>query len=263
MSACTWCRRENADVRVEFSHADLAIELCPMCARLLAPGLFLSDLHDDDLDVLDVARGALDQRLAEVYASGEGSSDHCWWCERPGAPWNSTVRADGVVLFDSPVLCDECVGLSGHVGGGFAYIDAAWEAACIRVLDVVARERRPPVKTLRGVREELLLAKLALLERDGLLDYPEDAFAELRASLGLAEEETRAQVLRLWAQPDSPVTFARVDGCLTPKLSAAGRARLSELRTACRSGSRDGALRSAALRRALARLDEKAALGVR
>jgi hypothetical protein len=257
--SCMWCRRAAGTEILTFGWRETGLTLCPMCARLLAPSAYESDLHDE-LDVRYLAQEALDQRLGEVFASGNGSPDRCWWCARPAAPVDCTVHEGGQLLFDAPVLCDVCFGLSGHVGGGFADVDDDWSRAVETALDVLDRERTAPASGLRERSVELVLAKLALLEIEARcysLVYPGDGFSELASSLGLAEPEARAQILRLWNEPDSIVTFRRFDDGVLPVLSAAGRRRLVDLQQQLRSGSpyRARALRSASLRRTLERLE--------
>jgi hypothetical protein len=254
-----WCRRAAETETLTFGARKTRLALCPMCARLLAPSAYESDLHDD-LDVRYLAQEALDQRLSEVFASRNGSPDRCWWCARPAAPIDCTVREGGQLFFEAPVLCDVCVGLSGHVGGGFADVDDDWSRAVDAALDVLDREQAVPTGALRERSVELVLAKLALLEVEAScysLVYPGDGFSEFASSLGLAEPETRAQILRLWDEPDSIVTFRRFDDGVVPVLSAAGRRRLIDLQQQLHLGPpyRTDALRSASLRRTLERLE--------
>lgn len=265
MASCGWCRRVEATQTVCFGRghagesAELPCSLCAMCARLLAPSAYANELHDD-LDVLAVAQSAVDDRLAELFASGASSADRCWWCGRPGAPVDCSQHDDGRLRFEQPVLCDVCVGLSGHVGGGFAYVDEQWYASVERALEMLARAADPPPASLRERSVELVIAKLALLElnaSDNFFAYPGDGFSEFAGDLGLSEAEARSLIMRLFDEPDSLISFRRFDGSVVPCLSTAGRQHLRELQRAHRMGPpyANEALRSASLRRTLARLD--------
>ncbi|MFL5964073.1 MAG: hypothetical protein ACJ757_14390 [Gaiellaceae bacterium] len=256
---CVWCRRIRTTQPITFPWREASLPLCAVCARLLAPSAYESDLHDD-LDVRYLSQESLDQRLKEVFASGAGSSDRCWWCARPAAPVDCTVSLDGELLFEDPVLCAVCVGLSGHVTGGFARLDEEWERAREAALEVLERELVPVGPGLRERAIELVLAKLALLEIQATrygLDYPGDGFYEFAHSVGLAEKEGRAQIMRLFDEPDSVVTFRRRDDTIVPVLSAVGRARLEALQREYRNGSpfATKALRASSLQRTLDRLE--------
>jgi hypothetical protein len=227
--------------------------------RLLVPPFYASDLHDD-FDVLALAQGTVDERLAEVFASGEGSADRCWLCGRPGAAIDCAQSEGGRLLFEQPVLCDVCVGLSGHVGGGFATVDEEWQMAVEQAFETLARDLDAPTADLRERADELVLAKLAVVgayASDNSLAYPGAGMSELASGLGLSEAETRAQIMRMFEQPDSPVTFRRIDGAVGPGLSGAGQQRLDDLVREYRLGPpyANAALRSASLRRALSRLE--------
>jgi hypothetical protein len=265
MVSCAWCQREEATQTLSFGGSrvdespELPLSLCGMCARLLAPFAFASELHDD-WDIVAVGRSAVDHQLAEVFASGAGAADRCWWCVRPGAPVDCSQHEGAQLRFEQPVLCDVCAGLSGHLSGGFAHVDEQRSAATERAVETLAREANPPTTPLRQRSSELVLVKLALLEMqatDDLFADPGDGFAELAGSLGLSENEARAQILGLFNESDSPVTFYRFDGTVVPMLSPLGRRELRELQHQHRLGPPFAtvALRSRSLRRALHELD--------
>jgi hypothetical protein len=192
-------------------------------------------------------------------------TEGCWYCSRPADPvpleWQDSFF-DELVL-RNPRLCGTCLPLLGFTALGSTASEESQHAARLRVFAVLAdhaEHAQPlPIAPERRRDDDLILAKLALVERDAHdYDLTDDGegYWELAHLLGLSLSEGEAEVARLLALPEPPITLRPLNGTLSPRLNARGWLRVRGLQKGYAEGPPypEPALRSRTLRRTLDRL---------
>jgi hypothetical protein len=257
---CGWCGKpaRMLALTIEFQGARGAGTLdhpvmCHTCEALV---------FGEDEETLAETRVCALRLMALRQRKFEKQPHRCWSCSRPAAPvtlaWQDTAFAEATL--DDPTICPTCLALLGLSAFGFAAADEAFYEARMDV--VIALVNTPktevPVAPMRRRLDELVLVKVALLER-AHHDYTLDdtgGYDYLAGQLGLSLNEVEAEVERLLAQRDAQIVLRAVDGVLAPRLNARGWLRVRGLQKLHREGPPylDPALRSRALRRALERL---------
>lgn len=261
---CGWCGKlgRMLDLTVSFSaNGGTRIlsrpSLCSSCETLL-----LADFHEDGWDRLSEVCLYELRLLASASARMRTRASGCWHCDREAQiaelEWRDAFF-DDLVLRD-PRLCETCLGLLGLRPFGFANEDERRQAARLAVFIELERQAAnadvPSIDRERRRSDDLILVKLALLERDAhdsqLLDDGE-GYHELAGALGLSLQEAEAEVARLLATEDPPLTLRSINGVLGPRLNARGWLRVRGLQQQYTVGPpfAEQALRSRAIRRAL------------
>jgi hypothetical protein len=263
---CGWCARPGRMLAMTISFAvDGAPHtlqhpvVCDTCEVLV----FGEEGDENGCELLAETRLFV-LRLAAGNRKRRKQADACCWCSRTAAPveleWEDASFDD--LRLSNPTFCSACLGLIGLTPFGFAVADQEqWEARLkvfAALSDTAETATEPEIAPARQRADELILVKLALLERDSH-DFQSgdfDGYHDLAHSLGLASVEAEAEVARLLRSPESPLCLRAVDGALVPRLSSHGWLRVRALQKLYASGlrHRPPALRSTSLRRALDQL---------
>jgi hypothetical protein len=264
---CLWCTQEGRRLAtsIEFTWdgqtATLeAPTLCDTCEVLLIGGNF------DDWDRYSQTCLFECRTFHHLSCQSVRNTDTCWRCSRPGEVrymfWNDPHWPE--FSFEDPCLCNDCVALLGLLPYGGTFCDELAYEARFRVLGMLveaqAHETDPsPLPLARQRREELILAKLALLERDlhdvGELDHGDD-YDELAHGLGLSRAEAESEVARMLRAAPPRVRLRARQGALVPALNAAGWQRVRELIDANDRGEKLACFRSRGLIKSLRELTD-------
>ncbi|MGH2971102.1 MAG: hypothetical protein ACRDLE_02985 [Gaiellaceae bacterium] len=233
--------------------------LCFDCQVLL-----VGDEFDNDEDTLAQMRLSECRKFARLSSRRHVDRVTCWRCSRPGEVRDTTWSDPYWPEFDfaNPCLCDACVALLDLLPYGGALADEVARDQRFNIIAMLvqeqAREVDPlPLRPERQRSEELILAKLALLERDlhdvGQLAHGDD-YDELAHGLGLSRAEAEAEVARMLRATPPRVRLRPREGTLVPALNGAGWNRVRELINARNRGERLECFRSRGLTKSLSEL---------
>jgi len=231
--------------------------ICSSCESLL-----LADFEEDSWDRLSEVCLTTLRLLASASQRLRKRASGCWHCGREALivelEWRDGFF-DDLVLRD-PRLCETCLGLLGLTPFGFVDEDERRAQARLVVLIELARQAGAEGSACaapgRRRSDELILVNLALLERDAH-DYQllgdGEGYCELAHSLGLSVDEAEAEIARLLAVGEPPLTLRAINGVLGPRLNAHGWLRVRSLQKQYADGPPYTApeLRSRSVKRAL------------
>jgi hypothetical protein len=259
-------------ISIDFQHEARTLTLeAPTLCRICEVLLLANELGDNEWDSLAETRlNVCRTQLARSRRTSNGNAKTCWRCSHPGKikdiVWHDDFWPE--ISFNRPCLCDPCAALLDLLPYGGADSDEqAFEArhrVFAMLVEAQATETRPQLLAPeRQRRDELILARLALLERDlhdlAYLDHGDD-YDELARGLGLSREEAEAEVARLLAVQQPMIMLHPREGALVPTLNAHGWRRVRELMHAQATDKQLDCFRSRGLQRALFELRHPASL---